>query len=603
MPSPLILGLNSTHPDSAAVLMNEKGIIAAIAEERINRKKHCGVFPALAIAEVLRMAGATPGDITDISLARDPLANKGAKLAFIAKNPRVGLTMAKLRFGMHREASRSADQMSEELGISASMMKATTHQVEHHLAHVTSAFFWSGFEKATAVTVDGAGDFATLMIARCEGNKIEVLQRCHPPHSMGVFYSAISGFLGFLRYGEEYKVMGLSAYGEDRFAEQMKHLLTWDPKKGVQLNPEYFLYYQQPGEEAYERHQVMKEGEITLPPMWSPRFVEVFGQRRERGAEYTQRDRDLACSMQRRFEKVYLELITDAISKAGHRDLVMAGGCALNGVANGIVVNSGVCDRFYCHPAAGDDGTGAGAALHTLHCKLGLPRTPAVTHAYWGTSWTDDQVTKAVDATSNNGIKVKRQSREQLIATAVDALSNGKIVGWFQGREEWGPRALGNRSILCHPGWPDMKAILNARIKNREPFRPFAPTVLAERMSDCFEGKQDVPFMNIVYKTRPEWRQKLSATNHEDNTGRVQTVSRSQNEMYYDLISAFNQKTGTPVLLNTSFNENEPIVHTPEQAIACFARTKMDCLGIGPFWLEKSAELASKAEQIYQSKT
>src|ERR1041384_3126836 len=225
MPSPLILGLNSTHPDSAAVLMNEKGIIAAIAEERINRKKHCGVFPALAIAEVLRIAGASPGDITDISLARDPLANKGAKLAFIAKNPRIGLTMAKLRFGMHREASRSADQMSEELGISASMMKATTHQVEHHLAHVTSAFFWSGFEKATAVTVDGAGDFATLMIARCEGNKIEVLQRCHPPHSMGVFYSAISGFLGFLRYGEEYKVMGLSAYGEDRFAEQMKHLL------------------------------------------------------------------------------------------------------------------------------------------------------------------------------------------------------------------------------------------------------------------------------------------------------------------------------------------------------------------------------------------
>jgi carbamoyltransferase len=602
MPSPLILGLNSTHPDSSAVLMNEKGIIAAIAEERINRKKHCALFPAGAIAEVLKIAGAGPTDITDIALARDPKANAAAKLAFIAKNPRVGLTLAKVRVSMHREASRSGDLMSEEMGLPAGTIKATTHYVEHHLAHTASAFFWSPFERATGVTTDGAGDFCSVMISRCEGNRIDVLQRCHPPKSLGVFYTGICGFLGFLRYGEEYKVMGLSAYGRDAYHDLMEKLCAWDPKKGVLVNPEYFKYYQQPGEEAHERHQVMREGEITLPPMYGPRLEEVLGKPRERGGEYTQRDKDIACSLQRRFERVYMDMIIDAISKAGPRDLVMAGGCALNGVANGMVINNKLCDRLYMHPAAGDDGTAAGAALYVGHCKLDLPRTPEVRHAYWGSSWSDEQIAKAVDATKADGMQIKRLSREELINTAVDALSRGKIMGWFQGREEWGPRALGNRSILCHPGWPDMKAILNARIKNREPFRPFAPTVLAEKLTECFEGSHDVPFMNIVYKTRPEWRTKLSATNHEDDTGRVQTVSRAQNEMYYDLINAFYKKTGTPVLLNTSFNENEPIVHTPDHAIACFARTKMDCLGIGPFWMEKTAELASKAEQIVQAR-
>jgi carbamoyltransferase len=602
MSSPLILGLNSTHPDSSAVLINEKGVVAAIAEERINRKKHCAVFPVGAITEVLRIAGASPSDVTDIALARDPKANAGAKLAFIARNPRVGLSMARVRMSMHREASRGAQQMAEEMGISSGSIKATTHHVEHHVAHTASSFFWSPFERATGVTVDGAGDFCTVMITRCEGTKIEVLQRCHPPNSLGVFYTGVCGFLGFLRFGEEYKVMGLSAYGEDKYADLMKKMVTWDSRKGIQLNPEYLMYYQQPGEEAHERHQVMREGEITLPPMWSERLKEVLGEPRHRGGEYTKRDKDLACSMQRRFERVYMDMIADGVAKAGSRNLVIAGGCALNGVANGLVVNNNLCDRMYMHPAAGDDGTAAGAALYVAHCRLGLPRTPDVRHGYWGSSWTDEQVEAALDAVNANGMQIKRMSREDLIATTADSLSRGKIVGWFQGREEWGPRALGNRSILCHPGWPDMKAILNARIKNREPFRPFAPTVLAEKLSECFEGSHDVPFMNIVYKTRPAWRERLSATNHEDNTGRVQTVSREQNAMYYDLISAFYKKTGTPVLLNTSFNENEPIVHTPQEAIACFARTKMDCLAVGPFWCEKSAELAGKAEQIFQTK-
>jgi carbamoyltransferase len=243
-----------------------------------------------------------------------------------------------------------------------------------------------------------------------------------------------------------------------------------------------------------------------------------------------------------------------------------------------------VVDRAYFHPAASDDGTAAGAALHVLHAVHRVPRTPAVKHAFFGTEYTDEQIQPVLEAAA---VRFQRLDREELINTAADALAGGKIVGWFHGREEWGPRALGNRSILCHPGWPGMKATLNARIKHREPFRPFAPVVLEDKLSTCFRGDHEVPFMIVVYMVRPEWKERLSAITHEDGTGRAQTVSREQNALYYDVIKAFEQRTGTPVLLNTSFNENEPIVHTPEQALDCFLRTKMDALAMGSFWMVK----------------
>jgi carbamoyltransferase len=250
------------------------------------------------------------------------------------------------------------------------------------------------------------------------------------------------------------------------------------------------------------------------------------------------------------------------------------------------MITERVVDRAYFHPAAADDGTAAGAALYVHHAVHGRPRAPALQHGYLGTAWSDEEIEPALIA---SGLPYKKLDRPALLETAAGALSQGRIIGWFQGREEWGPRALGNRSILCHPGWPGMKATLNARIKNREPFRPFAPAVRAEKLSTCFQGSHEVPFMIVVYKVRPEWRERLSAVTHEDGTGRVQSVSRENNPLYYDLISAFERKTNVPVLLNTSFNENEPIVHTPAQAIDCFARTRMEALGIGSFWLEKQA--------------
>jgi carbamoyltransferase len=586
--SRLVLGINSAHPDAAAVLASDKGIVAAICEERINRRKHCAGFPSLAIAEVLKIAGADITDITDIAIARDSRANLLRKGMFMLRHPRSGLGLAQWSFGVHKRLARALELVAEATGVAPDRIRAAFHRVEHHVAHAASSFFCSDFERAVAVTTDGVGDFCTGLIARCEGNRIEVLAKNHWPHSFGVFYTAITNFLGFNKYGEEYKVMGMAAYGQPVYLEAMRRLVSYSPQGGMRLNLPYYNHHY-----TVHTHTETEEGEIVVKPMWSERIRELLGEPRERKAAYEQRHRDLAASLQRGFEEVYMAYVDDAVRRTGLRDAVLAGGCALNGVGNGRLMMEGHLDRVYIHPAAGDDGTASGAALYTLHSILGVPRAGKMNHAYLGTSWTDDQIERDARA---SGLPYQRLDRERLVETAASALSQGKVVGWFQGREEWGPRALGNRSILCHPGWPDMKAILNARVKNREPFRPFAPCVKLERLSECFEGSHEVPFMNIVYKVRPEWRQRLSATTHEDNTGRVQTVSREQNPLYYDLIDAFERRTGVPVLLNTSFNENEPIVHTPAQAIGCFARTRMDCLGIGGLWFEKPQGL--KEEQV-----
>jgi carbamoyltransferase len=578
--SRLVLGINSVHADSSAALVGEGGLIAAIAEERINRKKHCAGFPRHAVEEVLRIAGARVEDVTDIAVARDPRANLPAKLAFVARTPTTAVPRALKRVAAHREAGSAAELVADALGAEHARVRAEFHNVEHHVAHVASAFFCSPFDRATGASVDGAGDFASTLVATCQGTTIRPHQRTFWPHSLGIFYTAVCQFIGFDRFGEEYKVMGLSAYGEDRFAEPMKKVVRYDEERGITLDLRYFQHHR-----AESGLEVVNGDEVHVPQLYSPAMAELFGEPRPRAVPVADRDRDLAASLQCRFEDVYLEHVRRAVERTGVRDVVMAGGSTLNSVGNGRLITEGIVRRAYFHPAASDDGTAAGAALHVLHAKHGAPRTAAVEHAYWGSSFTDEAIEEAL---RRSGLPFEKLGRDELVARTAKTIAGGKIVGWFQGREEWGPRALGNRSILCHPGWPDMKATLNARIKNREPFRPFAPAILEEKLSMCFEGSHEVPFMIVVYKVRPEWRARLSAITHEDGTGRVQTVRRSQNALYYDLISAFERETGVPVLLNTSFNENEPIVHRPEEAIDCFARTRMDALGIGSFFLEKA---------------
>jgi carbamoyltransferase len=397
-----------------------------------------------------------------------------------------------------------------------------------------------------------------------------------------VFYTALCQFIGFERFGEEYKVMGLAAYGVNRFAPEMRDIVRFDALRGVRLNLRYFQHHK-----IGLNFERIDGDEVSIPQLWSPAVVSAFGPARRRGEPIGDRERDIAASLQARFEQVYLELVEQGVRTTGNHDVVLAGGSALNSVANGRMITERLVDGAYFHPASADDGTAAGAALHVLHSRHRVHRTRELRHAYLGREYGPGAIERALgDAELTAG----RLDRPALIARAADALAAGKIVGWFQGREEWGPRALGNRSILCHPGWPGMKDTLNDRIKHREPFRPFAPVVLADKLGTCFRGDHEVPFMIVVCQVRPEWKERLSAITHEDGTGRVQTIDREQNELYYDLVAAFEQRTGTPVLLNTSFNDNEPIVHTPEQAIDCYQRTKMDALGIGPFWLEKPTE-------------
>ncbi|HET9328767.1 MAG TPA: carbamoyltransferase C-terminal domain-containing protein, partial [Candidatus Eisenbacteria bacterium] len=564
----------------SAALISEKGVLAAIAEERINRRKHCADFPILAIQEVLRIAGAKVTDLTDIAVARAPFANMQAKARFLLQYPESGMEMARRRFAVHQAVQGTPDRICTELGIPRDRLKAAFHQVEHHVAHAASAFFWSPFERATALTIDGAGDFATTLAALCEGNDIRVLRRSFWPHSLGVFYTALCQFIGFDRYGEEYKVMGLAAYGRDRFSSVMRDLVAYRHDAGLRLNLDYYEHHR-----TTTSFETIVEGEIVLPRLWGPKLERALGPARPRNSEIGEREQDIAASVQKRYEEVFLEMVSAVVRETGQRDIVMAGGCALNSVANGRMITEGYVDRAYFQSAASDDGTAIGAALYVLHTKHRAARNGPVTHSYWGTEWGDAQIEPAV---RKNGRPFRKLERQDLLDVTTEALAKGKIVGWFQGREEWGPRALGNRSILCNPAVPDMKATLNARIKNREPFRPFAPIIREEDLPTVFEGTHPVPFMIIVYKVRPEWRPKLPAITHEDGTGRVQTINRDQNALSYDLITTFQQRTGVPVLLNTSFNENEPIVHTPEQAIDCFERTRMDALCIGSYWLEKS---------------
>ncbi len=580
--SRLILGINSAHADSSAVAVGPGGIIAAIAEERINRKKHCAGFPALAVKEVLRLAGASIEDVTDIAVARDPKANLPGKLAYVARYPQSGIPKAIQRLRVHQQVASSPALVADALGSPESGIRARFHQVEHHRAHIASAFYCSSFDRATGISVDGAGDFATSMVARCEGNRLSVVRRYLWPHSLGVFYTAVCQFIGFDRFGEEYKVMGLAAYGTNRYIRQMRELVRWTPGTGIRLNLRYFRHHRDA-----QGLELAGNDEVSISRLWAPEMETLFGPARRRSEPLTDRDRDLAASLQACFEEIYVQHVGAAVVAGGSRQVAMAGGSVLNSVGNGRLIVEGVVDRAYFHPAASDDGTAAGAALDVMHGVHDLPRANPLGGAYLGTEWSDQEIERAL---VESGRPFRKLDRATLIETAASTIGQGKIVGWFQGREEWGPRALGNRSILCHPGWPNMKGTLNARIKNREPFRPFAPVIPLEQLSTCFQGSHEVPYMIIVYRVRPEWKERLSAITHEDGTGRVQTVTRSENALYYDLIKAFERKTGTPVLLNTSFNENEPIVHTPGQAIDCFGRTKMDALGIGSFWLEKGPE-------------
>ncbi|MDP9052977.1 MAG: carbamoyltransferase [Acidobacteriota bacterium] len=452
------------------------------------------------------------------------------------------------------------------------------HFVEHHRAHLASAFFASPFEDAAVISIDGFGDFSSVMWGVGKGNRIDVKGSVLFPHSLGIFYTAFTQFLGFPHYGDEYKMMGLSAYGEPRFADKVRQAVRTEGDQ-CRLNLDYFTHHNKGVEMTWEG------GQPALGSVFSPKMQEEFGEPRPPRSELRQRDMDLAASVQLVLEENYFALLNFVQKQTRSSRVCLAGGVALNCVANGMIFERTDFREVYVQPAAHDAGTSIGAALYVHHQLLNQPRSFVMKHVYYGPEYSDTEVQRDIEAA---GCRFHKLAEPDLIARTVEQIADGRIVGWFQGRTEFGPRALGNRSILADPRRKDMKDILNSRIKYREPFRPFCPSILAEKVAEYFETDYPSPFMVMAYKIKPEQRDRIPAVTHGDGTGRLQTVEQDVNPLYWKLIRKFGDVTGIPVLLNTSFNENEPIVHTPAQAIDCFLRTRMDVLSIGSYILYKT---------------
>ena len=580
----LILGLNAFHADAAACIIRDGKLIAAAEEERFSRIKHWAGFPVEAIRYCLAEAGVTISDIDHVALNQDSRANMLQRGAYILKaRPDFDLLFERLR---NRKERLGADKLLEQ-AFPGARIKAQIHAVEHHIAHLSSAFHVSPFDSAVAISVDGFGDFSSAAWGMGQGTRIDVAQRVYFPHSLGIFYQAITQHLGFPHYGDEYKIMGLAPYGKPRFLPQMRRIVELLPGGGFKLDLAYFRHHKEGIAQQWEN------GSPEFSDLFSPALEELLGPRRTKDAPVDQRHMDLAHSAQAMYEEAFFNLIEGARGNSGVTDIVLAGGCANNSVANGKVRRQTPFKRVYVHAAPGDAGGAIGAAYTVWH-RQGGDRGFVMDHAYWGPGFSNDQCAAALQARQADlddapCIVEKISDSAMLCARTAQAVADGKVIGWFQGRMEWGPRALGNRSIVCDPRRADMKQILNAKIKRREGFRPFAPSILADHVTEWFEEDDAVPFMMQVFQIREEKRAQIPAVTHADGSGRLQTVSAKTNARYAQLIAAFGELTGVPLVLNTSFNENEPVVCLPEQALDCFLRTNMDVLVLEDWYIERAA--------------
>ncbi|MEJ8572816.1 carbamoyltransferase family protein [Microbaculum marinum] len=572
----IILGLNVFHADAAACLVRDGVLVAAAEEERFCRVKHWSGFPAQAIAWCLAEARVDLADVDVIALNQDSRANLGRKLRYLLTGrPGVRLVAQRLRT---RRARAGLPELLEE-AFPDSTFRGRIVPVEHHLAHLSSAFHVSPFGDAVAVSVDGFGDFASTAWGTGSGTSLEVEGRVFFPHSLGVFYQAVTQFLGFPHYGDEYKVMGLAPYGEPKYLDEMRQIVGLKNDGGFFLDVAFFRHHRD------ELPFQWESGAPEFADLFSSELMDLLGPRRRPGEDLGQRHKDIAASAQAMYEEAFFHLLERLRERSGLSDVALAGGCANNSAANGKVRRRTGFERVYVHAAPGDAGGAIGAAFAHWH-RSGGDRRFVMRHAFWGPDFGDAEIAALLEDRSEElsgaGCSVERIGDEAaLCRQAAERVAAGDVVGWFQGRMEWGPRALGNRSILGDPRRDDMKAILNSKIKRRESFRPFAPSVLEEFETDWFEEDGDVPFMAQVFQIREHKRPLVPAVAHVDGSGRLQTVHQDANPRYHRLISEFRELTGVPMVLNTSFNENEPVVCRPQEALDCFLRTEMDMLVLG----------------------
>jgi carbamoyltransferase len=579
-----ILGINAFHGDAAACLVKDGILVAAAEEERFRRIKHWAGFPREAIRYCLAEAKLKVSDIDCIAVNHDARANLGRKLAFaVTKVADVALLQERVR------------NMRERAGIETHLAQAFPGEVfrgriqpvEHHVAHLASAFYASPFGEAVAASIDGFGDFASAAWGIGTRSGIDVDARIFFPHSLGIFYLAMTQFLGFPHYGDEYKVMGLAAYGKPAYLGAMREIVRSDNDGEFRLGLEFFVHHREKIDYEWE------DGAPSVGALYSQALVDLLGPPRAADESLGQRHFDLACSVQAAFEEALFRLLDMVHARYQTDALALAGGCANNSVANGKMTTNTPFRKLYVQAAPGDAGGALGAAwAASVDARAERPR--AMHHAYWGPQFNDEAIGALLErrreeiAAANASVE-RIDGDSRLCRRVAHAVAEGKVVGWFQGRMEWGPRALGNRSILGDPRRAEMKEVLNRKIKRRESFRPFAPSILREAVNDWFDADADVPFMTEVHTIRADRRALIPAVTHVDGSGRIQTVDRETNPVYYRLIEAFRDLTGVPIVLNTSFNENEPIVCRPEEALDCFLRTRMDVLALGSFAIVRSA--------------
>ena len=583
-----ILGLNVFHADSSACLYKDDILITAIEEERIRRVKHWAGFPSESIRWCLMEAGISIDQLDIIAINQNKKSNLINKVSYtLRKRPNIKILLNSLKIKNKRKNIHKHIENS----FVNSDFKGKIIPIEHHVAHAASGFYPSNFDKAVILSVDGFGDFASTAWGIGNKDKIKIDKRIYFPHSLGIFYQALTQFIGFTKYGDEYKLMGLAPYGKPTYLEEIRKLIKIDLQNQFELNIEYFTHHREHSEFLWNNV------EPKFNNLYSSKLIKLLGPPREKDAPITQRHKDLAYCTQAVYEEVFFGLLNFLHKKYKLDNLIIVGGCGYNSTANGKIRLHTNFKNIYIPSAAGDAGGAIGAALQGFiensKKKINLSNLQLVKNSSFGPKFDDNYIRIAIDTKKDlledENISFSNFSEfSKIIKYIAKEISNGKVVGWFQNRMEWGPRALGNRSIFADPRRQDIKKVINQKIKNRESFRPFAPSILRQYVNQWFEQDNDVNFMTEIYKIREEKKLKIPGVTHIDGTGRLQTVSKISNQKYYDLINEFNKLTGVPILLNTSFNENEPIVFLPEEAIDTFIRTKIDILVIGNWILKRN---------------
>lgn len=574
----IILGINAYHADSSASIFVNGEMIAAIEEERFKRIKHWAGFPRKAIEFCLKEAGVDYLQVDKFAIGRDPKAKFLKKILFLASNPIGSIGVIKDRFVNSRKVSSLDVELSTISGISSSNFTKKIVQVEHHRSHLASAFFASPFKESALLSIDGSGDFTTTMTGIGNDNDIKILNSVDFPHSIGILYTAFTQLLGFPHYGDEYKVMGMAPYGVPKYVDKFDDVVNLTNDGLFKINLNYF---------RNAVKGVISYGDDNIPkvaPMYSDVMISQFGAAREEGEPLTQYHKDLAASVQRVTEKVIFHILEHLQKKTNLKNVSIAGGVAQNSVANGKILQNTGFEKIYIPSAGHDAGISMGAALFVQHQLLKQKRRPSIKTAYTGSYFTNQEIKKIL---TEKQIRYIELEDINLFDKITDCLITGGVVGWFNGRAEFGPRALGGRSIIADPRRNDAKEILNLKVKRRESFRPFAPSILKEYVSEYFELNDEVPFMEKVFPIKKEKQNLIPAVTHVDGSGRLQTVDKEISPRYYALIEAFRNKTGIPILLNTSFNENEPIVNTPLEALECYLRTNMDMLVLQNILVER----------------